>query len=277
MDERRVEQVLRQGPPFATAYAARPLELDAATERPRPFTARLTLVFLTVTLLLAAALAVLVALALLRASDPGPVVIIRHNTVLLHPTDGSPERQILPGVPDGHGGWCPAPGSKRNCGLIQHLTMSADGRRLVLSVAQFPGPGETYNLFVLNADGSGLRLVHHEPTGQFNFALAPDGHRLAYVAGLPQAHGTRMRILDLDSGEEIDLPDGGMPMMWSPDGEHIAYVPERDPATGDETWIVDSSGNNPQFLGNYHPLAWTADSRSLFVTRSFGVPDVPPN
>ena len=275
MDERRVEQVLRQGPPFATAYAARPLELDGAIERPHPFTARLTLVFLTATLLLAAALAVLAALALLRASDPGPVVIIRHNTVLLHPTDGSPERQILPGAPDGHGGWCPAPGSRQTCGLIPRLTMSADGRRLVLLVAHLPGP-KSYDLFVLNADGSGLRLVHHEPTGQFKFALAPDGHRLAYVAGLPQAHGTRMRILDLDSGEEIDLPDGGMPMMWSPDGERIAYVPERDPATGDETWIVDSSGKNPQFLGNYHPLAWTADSRSLFVTRSFGEPDVPP-
>ena len=40
MDERRIEQVLRQGPPFATAYVARPLPLDEAVAERRGLTAR---------------------------------------------------------------------------------------------------------------------------------------------------------------------------------------------------------------------------------------------
>jgi Tol biopolymer transport system component len=283
MDERRIEQVLRQGPPFATAYVARPLPIDGAiAERRGLTTRRLALALVTTALLLAAVLAALVALGFLRgAADPGPLEIIRSYTVWLHPTDGTPERQILRGAPDGSGGWCPdALYSKRSdCGVIHNLAMSADGRRLVLSVYRKPDPNaasESVDLYVLDVDGSGLRPVHHEPTRQFDFALAPDGHRLAYTAGLPQWHGTRMGILDLDSGEEIALPDGGMPMLWSPDGERIAYDLVSDPASDDQTWIVDASGTHPRFLGNYHPLAWTADSRSLFVTRSVAGPAVPP-
>jgi Tol biopolymer transport system component len=283
IDERRIEQVLREGPPFATAYVARPLRLDEAIAEHRGLTARpLALALLTTVLLLAATLAAIVALGLLRPANPGPLAIIRNHTIYLHPAEGSPERQILPGAPDGYGGWCPDLSAVLRgssiCGLVQHVAISADGRHLVLSVYRTqPSEGsESNDLYVVNADGSGLRLVHHEPTGQFDFALAPDGHRLAYTAGLPQAHGTRMGILDLDSGEEIALPDGGSPMMWSPDGERIAYVLESYPASDDETWIVDASGKDPRFVGNYLPLAWTADSRSLFVTRSFGPPYVPP-
>jgi dipeptidyl aminopeptidase/acylaminoacyl peptidase len=284
MDERRIEQVLRQGPPFATAYVARPLPIDGATVEHRGLTARqLALALLATALLLAAALAALVALGLLRAADPGPLVIIRSSTIWVHPTDGSPERQILPRVPDGSGGWCPdsstvTPAGGSICGIVQHLAMSVDGRRLVLSVyrTQPSEASESVDLYVLNADGSGLRLIRHEPTGQFDFAPAPDGHRLAFTAGPPKAHGTRMGVLDLDGGQEIVLPDGGTPIMWSPDGQRIAYDLVSDPASDDETWIVDASGQHARFLGFYHPLAWTADSRSLFVTRSLGVSPVPP-
>jgi hypothetical protein len=283
IDERRIEQALRQGPPFATAYSSQPLLIDGGTAEHQGLTGRrLALAMLTTALLLGAALVALLALGLLRAADPGPLAIIRNNTVWMHPTDGSPERQILPGVPDGNGGSCPdassVPRGGSICGLVQHLAMSTDGRRLVLSVYRTqPSDGtESDDLYVLNADGSGLRLVRHEPTGQFNFALDPDGHRLAFTAGPPQAHGTRMGILDLDSGGAIALPDGGTPMLWSPDGEHIAYNVVSDPASNDETWIVDASGQHARFLGFYHPLAWTADSGSLFVTRSVGGPDVSP-
>jgi hypothetical protein len=285
MDERRIEQVLRQGPPFATAYVARPLRLDEAIAGRRRLTARrVALGLLTIVLLLAATIAVLAALGLLRTAHPGPLVIIRGSPPIawLHPTDDSPERQILQGVPDGHGGWCPpsylARGDQPVCGLLQHLAMSSDGRRLVLSVYRTEGPslaGESVDLYVLDIDGSSPRLVHHEPTGQFDFSLAPDGHRLAYTAGLPQARGARMGIVDLDSGEQIALPDGGKPMLWSPDDDWIAYHVE-DPAAGDETWVVDASGTHPRLLGNYHPLAWTADSRALFVTRRLGAPYAPP-
>ena len=65
-------------------------------------------------------------------------------------------------------------------------------------------------------------------------------------------------------------------MIWSPDGEHIAYQLAKEPASAPETWMVDSGGKDPRFLGNYRPLAWTADSRSLFVTTSTGVPARPP-
>ena len=51
---------------------------------------------------------------------------------------------------------------------------------------------DSNDLFELNVDGSGLRLVHHEDTAEFDFALAPDGHHVAYTAGAPQANGTRM-------------------------------------------------------------------------------------
>jgi Tol biopolymer transport system component len=282
MDERRIERLLREGPPFATAYVARPLPIDDAVASHQGRAGRrLALAFLTVVLMLVAALVALLAIGFLRATHPAPLVIARGAVISLHPTDGSPERNILLNMPDRHGGWCEDSmlGVAGSCGLFHRLTMTADGRRLVLSVFRLQAAGDasdSIDLFVLNVDGTGLRLVHHEPTGKFDFALAPDGHHLAYAAGPPEEEGRRMAILDLDTGDEIALPPGGGPMMWSPDGGHIAFQVEKEPASAPETWIMDAAGKESRFLGNYRPLAWTADSESLFVTRSSGQRALPP-
>ena len=208
MDERRLEQLLRQGPPFATAYVSRPLPVDEGVAVHHRLTRRrLAVALLTTALLLAATLAALLVFGSLRATHPGPIVIIRSNVISLHPTDGSPEREIVHAVPDRHGDWCPEAtvAGWGSCGLFQHLAVTPDGRRLVMSVSRIQLAGDasdSNDLFELNVDGSGLRLVHHEDTAEFDFALAPDGHHVAYTAGAPQANGTRMGCLDLDSGED---------------------------------------------------------------------------
>ena len=102
MDEGRLEDILREGPPFATAYVARPIVLDdAPARRDAPTARRVVLVMVTVGLLLGAAVAALAVVGFLRPSDPGPLALIRGGALFVVPTDGSPDR----GDPAERPGW----------------------------------------------------------------------------------------------------------------------------------------------------------------------------
>ena len=273
MDEGRLEDILREGPPFATAYVARPMVLDdVPARRDAPTARRLLLVVVTVGLLLGAAFAALVVAGFLRPSDPGPLALIRGGALFVVPTDGSPDREILPSAPDGHGDWCPPElyGQRVICGSLSLLGMSPDGGRLVLRVNRGQvdnGQYASVDLYVVNADGSGLRLMHGAPGDPSTIDLAPDGRRVAYTVGETRAHGRQMVVVDLDAGGVTTLPDGFGP-RWSPNGELIAYTTLDKPGTdvlSGATWVVGADGTQPRRVAERAGLlGWSADSRSLF-------------
>ena len=111
-----------QGMPFATAYVSRPLPVDERVAVHHRLTRRrLAVALLTTALLLAATLVALLVFGLLRATHPAPMPLIWSNVISLHPTDGSPEREIVHAVPDRHGDWCPG-GPRLPVGVLRTLS-----------------------------------------------------------------------------------------------------------------------------------------------------------
>lgn len=124
-------------------------------------------------------------------------------------------------------------------------------------------------IYVLNADGSGLTRLTTSSAGESDPSWSPDGSRIAFVS-------------DIDGNEDIYLmnADGsGMTRLtsdpasdrnpaWSPNGTRIAFASQRDVIPGfegppSEIYIMNSDGSQQTRMtnntaGDYCPV-WSDD------------------
>jgi len=144
---------------------------------------------------------------------------------------------------------------------------SLGGRKLVQNIA------------VVEANGSGFRLLT-EGTGNNGFpSWSPDGRRLVFRA--QDERGKGLRILDVESRQVTSLTDGpgvsdNFP-AWSPTGDEIAFASDRE----DRDWEIyairpDGTGLRriTRIPGNDAHPAWSPDGRWIaFATGAHGFRD----
>ncbi|TVP75466.1 MAG: amidohydrolase [Gemmatimonadales bacterium] len=96
---------------------------------------------------------------------------------------------------------------------------------------------------------------------------SPDGERLAFSAL------GRLYVTDLDGGtpEQVsDLPGNQHAPVWSPDGQHIAFV-NWDFEEGGHLWRIPASGGSPERLTTeeafWQQPAWSPDGERIVAIR----------
>ena len=121
-------------------------------------------------------------------------------------------------------------------------------------------------IWVMQADGLGLRRLTDGPGSDFSPAWSPDGGRIAFMSDrdgneevyVIGADGAGMRRLT-----DSPLPDG-FP-AWSPDGARMAFVSFRDGQAG--IWTMSPDGSDPRRLlpgpvATARP-AWSPEGRQI--------------
>ena len=81
----------------------------------------------------------------------------------------------------------------------QHPAWSPDGKRIAFASNR---EGDA-DLYVLNADGSGVTRVTVDPRDDSYPTWSPDGHKLLFHSGFERRFG--LYLLDLGSGERLQL------------------------------------------------------------------------
>lgn len=94
------------------------------------------------------------------------------------------------------------------------------GKILFESTRESVGASYDYGIYVMNADGTGLRQVYNDPLGDEHDAVwSRDGQRIAFV------QGDSLHVMRSDGTGRQTIFRGGSPQdpAWSPDGTRIAF------------------------------------------------------
>jgi DNA-binding SARP family transcriptional activator len=156
---------------------------------------------------------------------------------------------------------------------IGGMVWSPDGRQIVFNAGPDPNRSgrHDHKLYVINADGLGLRQITSGGTNDVMPAWSPDGEWIAFHRNgelwIVRPDGSAARMLLGDT----DLFIVGA-MAWSPDSEQIAFWKTTDKGAFllDEVWIINRDGTAPRAVypleesrGGAGALAWSPDGRQI--------------
>ena len=114
------------------------------------------------------------------------------------------------------------------------------------------------DIFVVNADGSGLRQVTApEYRASTQPAWSPDGHRLAFASSrfAPIVGAFDIFTVGIDGGDPIRITSAAGSEehpTWSPDGRALAYEAVSD--SGSRIQLIDANGTS--ITGSILPRTW---------------------
>jgi Tol biopolymer transport system component len=154
---------------------------------------------------------------------------------------------------------------------------SPDGERIAFGLGRYnegTRAGAPSHVAVINADGSGLRLLTEGIPGNHGFpSWSPDGRRIVYRSTDGKAKG--LVIIDVASRAITALPTGAWTdtfPAWSPRGDRIVFTSDRDgdwelytmrPDGGDLKRVTHSPGNDAH-------AAWSFDGEWIAFASARG-------
>jgi Tol biopolymer transport system component len=158
----------------------------------------------------------------------------------------------------------------RSAATEEYPAFSADGALIAFGRRPRVGTGDIY---VVKANGKGLRRITRGGGDETDPTWAPDGLHLAYT-GL--GDDDEIYSVGADGRGAVDLtdnPDSDLDPAWSPDGTKIAFASNRDDPTGEayEIYVMDADGSNQVRLthtpGDDGEPSWSPDGTHIaFVT-----------
>jgi TolB protein len=166
---------------------------------------------------------------------------------------------------------------------------SPDGRKLVFAI-QARGSaglcdraGDCNNeLFLINADGSGLRRLTRNAVPDGDAVWSPDGRKIAFLSQR-DGTGADVFVMNADGSDQRNLtrkPGNEVAPAWSPDGRAIVYsaVPPGQPlwagggisASGPfrDVYVMNADGSDQRNLTHTQeaeewPGGWSPDGRTI--------------
>jgi len=143
---------------------------------------------------------------------------------------------------------------------------SPDGQQVAFVSARDGNP----EIYLMNADGSGLKRLTDHPDGDIMPAWSPDGKYIAFVS--EREGQADIWLMDADGGNLVRLTFNDAQDVypaWSPDGRQIAFGSDRDGNV--EIYTMDGDGRNQRNLTNSpfdenYP-AWSPDGNWLAFSR----------
>lgn len=136
---------------------------------------------------------------------------------------------------------------------------SPDGTRIVFAA----GTLQKFELFVMNADGTGEQQLTQGLEQAWRPDWSPDGRTIVFQAK------NEIAVMDAAGGEPKSIAVGEAP-TWSPDGSRIAFSARPGDSDGRAIWTMAADGTDLKRITtgpwDYEP-DWSPDGRRIVFTR----------
>jgi tol-pal system beta propeller repeat protein TolB len=142
---------------------------------------------------------------------------------------------------------------------------SPDGKHIAFNARR--GQGAQSDIYLIGADGTGLKQLTSEPSNDTAPAWSPDGKRITFTSNRDGLH--QIYVMNADgSAQSRVLHDETRDFnpQWSPDGKRLLFYAEKGDHK-DQVWVMNADGSNPTLLtgGVGHNIfpAWSPDGRTI--------------
>ena len=153
------------------------------------------------------------------------------------------------------------------------FTWSPDQTKIAFIKKDPANNADDSNLYVMNADGSGVISVtsdNFQYQNSSNLSWSPDGTRLAYISGNDLLH--YLSVVNADGSNKRNLREASGPFLdvaWSPDGNKIAFSVGLD-LNSANLWVMNADGSAVTRLTDHETPgiysrspSWSPDSMRL--------------
>ncbi len=142
------------------------------------------------------------------------------------------------------------------------IAWSSDGSKIAYKTTRTIEGVNTIGLYVMNADGSDVRLIRKQSEGKVDAAsFSPDGSQIVISGSGTSSGAGLVAVYHSDGTGLITTLGGGFNPKWSPDGTRIAFAQ----SLGGGMRVVDPDGSNLISITANQTLdvAWAPDSSQL--------------
>jgi dipeptidyl aminopeptidase/acylaminoacyl peptidase len=141
-------------------------------------------------------------------------------------------------------------------------------------------PPCNWDLYRVNADGTGLTQLTSSPSGEIFGSYSPDGSTIAYSSIAPTGEAA-IYAMPSGGGTAVQLtPEylGAAAPEYSPDGSKIAFIDNATCACVSHIWVMNADGGGRTQLTTgdaYNDLtpAWSPDGKQIAISRSAATGD----
>jgi len=125
-----------------------------------------------------------------------------------------------------------------------------------------------YEVYVINADGNGLKKLTDHPADDWPPVWSPDGKQIAFTTS--RDGFTEIYVMNADGSGLTRLtnhPAHDNSPAWSPDGRQIAFMSYRDGDPYGEIYLMNADGSDLKNLTN-NPAnddgpVWSPDGKQI--------------
>jgi S1-C subfamily serine protease len=194
--------------------------------------------------------------------DGSRIAFVTMSTLYVIDADGSNQRRVRDQVGDSGLSWSPDGKSivvplngqiavvNLDGTLLRVLTAaggiepawSPDGTRIAYAWSH-----GTYDIYIINADGSGEINVTKSPAIHYKPAWSPDGTKIAFDSN--RSGSFELYVMNADGTSVRRLGIGGR-ASWSPDGAKIAFIQRRRDNEQPNIHVMNADGSNVVNLTN---------------------------